>query len=141
MMVTHRMRTKQRLRPWAVWLALCVALVGALVPTLSHALAWSQGGAPGYGAICTTAASGTAAVDAAGSPADSSGSGGQGSAMPLVHCAFCLHTSDRCAPPPAPSVAPFLPRNQPQAFAVLHTPFYAAPFYSQAAPRGPPTFS
>ena len=141
MMFTHRMRTTQRLRPWAVWLALCVALVGALVPTLSHALAWSQGGAPGYGAICTTATSGTAAADAAGSPADSAGSGGQGSAMSLVHCALCLQTSDRCAPPPARSVAICLPTSQAHTSAVLHTPFYATPFYSSAAPRGPPTFS
>jgi hypothetical protein len=140
-MLKHRTRTTQRLRPWTVWLALCIALVGAVVPTVSHALAWSQGGSPAYGAICTTAQPGTAAADADGAPADSSGSGGQGSAMSLVHCAFCLHSSDRIAPPPAPSVYLFLPQGQPQDLADLRTSFYATPFYSNAAPRGPPTFS
>jgi hypothetical protein len=30
-------------RAWAVWLALCVAVVMALTHMLSHALLWSQG--------------------------------------------------------------------------------------------------
>ena len=40
-------------RPVAVWLALCIALLGALVPTLSHALVWARGDAAPV-EICTT---------------------------------------------------------------------------------------
>ncbi|QTN28356.1 DUF2946 family protein [Rhodoferax sp. AJA081-3] len=134
-MSTHQMLS-QRLRPWAVWLALCVALVGVLVPTFSHAVAWSQNGAPGYGAICTTAPDGVVASDADG--AEPGPYGGQGGAASMAHCPFCLHSSDRAAPPPSPLVCAVPVQDGPQTPTVSHTIYYSAPRALVPPPRGPP---
>lgn len=124
-MPNHRLLS-QRLRPWAVWLALCVALVGALVPTISHAVAWSEGGAPGYGAICTTADTSKQPTNLPGSMAQS------------VHCAYCLFANDSCTLPPAQLTYLFLPQGQSREVAISDASDYAASLYRLAAPRGPP---
>ncbi len=117
-------------RPWAVWLALCVAFVMALAPTVSHALVWSEGVQPGSLDICTSAGPGFS--NAADSP------NGQESAGSLNHCPFCLQPTDRVAPPPHPVAYLFLDLGgQPegpswQAFFYAATDTYAPP------PRGPP---
>ncbi len=127
------------LRPWALWFALLVAWATAIVPTVSHALAWSQGNAPSYLAICSTTVSGTAKAATPGSQ-DANGSG-TGTAGGMQHCPFCLHANDRAAPPPHIPMAGLLPPTaQPYRAAGPSTTCLSAPLWD-ATPRGPPTFS
>jgi len=128
-------------RPGVVWLALWVALLLPLVPTLSHALAWARGDAA-LVAICTTTGQrwvvpGQSEADAeAGldSPSDV-----PASAAALVHCPFCVLSADRTATPPPSLVAhllvpsPAVPTLSWQAFSPLLLPTVVPP------PRGPPT--
>lgn len=134
------MRLMPRLRslrcPWAVWLAVLIALVGALAPTVSHALAWDRGGAlgaAGYG-ICTSP--GSEIEVSTDSPP------GQESALPsLDHCPFCLSFTDRAVPAPAPWVHLFVPLGDLQALSIWQAFFYVKPLALAPPPRGPPCTS
>jgi hypothetical protein len=124
-------------RPWAVWLALCVALLGALAPTVSHALSWARGGNAGLVEVCTSTgprwmalpgmaerASNTPLEDAQASSSVSALTmqpDGPRPATVLDHCPFCLLFADRIAPPPqawqaplalAQAAAPHWPRRR-----------------------------
>lgn len=54
MAMNHRAITRHRL--WSVWFALCIALVMALAPTVSHAVAWSLAGNGQFMEVCTATA-------------------------------------------------------------------------------------
>ncbi len=129
-MSRRRLLTLPR-HPWVVWFALLIAVLGAVVPTVSHALVWSQAGAPSYGAICTTAGS----LSATAAPAS-----GQDSAPSMVHCPFCLHSSDRAAPPPSPLLCPLLIGEGRHAETVSQTVFSSTRHTFVPPPRGPPSF-
>ena len=117
-------------------LALAVMLLGALAPTVSHALARARLAAPTLLDVCSVAASpGEASQHSTPIAGDSSP--GQESVPFLNHCPFCLHIADRLGPPPAASthffnaesgLAP--PDVQALFFELLPSP---APL-----PRGPP---
>jgi len=113
-------------RLWAAWLAVLLALFGALAPTVSHALAL-RGVAQGI-EICTS--SGTQIL-----PADSPT--GPESVLSLDHCPLCLHPADRVAPPPHLMPYLFLVQGGQQEDMVSQAFFYSLHFYSRA-PRGPP---
>ena len=114
-------------RPWAVWLAVLIAVFGALAPTVSHALA--QGVAPAMMDICVSG-------DSAAMPADAP-SGSQ-SAPSLDHCPFCLHAADRVGVLPQPLLTPLLvPGDNPQP--VVQPVFFFSTYLAHAPPpRGPP---
>jgi len=121
------------LRPWAVWLAVLIAVFGALAPTVSHALVLARGGASLIVEICTT--TGTQwviASAAADSPEE------QKSAMSLDHCPFCLHTADRVAPPPHLSPIRFAARDTQREVAGEHGFFVLGHFSLTPPLRGPP---
>lgn len=86
-------RTRQR---GFVWLALWAMLAMALLPTVSHALAASQGGADRWTEVCTP--QGTQWVSLDGQPA--------GDAVPqsvaghMVDCPYCLPSSVVAGLPP-----------------------------------------
>ena len=129
----------QRLRPWVVWLALCVALGGALAPAVSHAVQWRQDGAPGYGMVCTTVLDGAFTADAnGGAPQPNGGPDRPAGAASEGHCSFCLHSCERVAPPTCALGCALVMQS------VLHTTADScAIFYSSARalappPRGPP---
>jgi hypothetical protein len=141
-------------RPWAVWLALCIALLGALAPTVSHAVNWARGGNAGLIEVCTSAGprwmalpgiterAGSAQLGSSQADNNTSALAMRPDApMPtevLDHCPFCLLFSDRAAPPPQAwqvtlasveaSAAPTIP--QAHYFPVYYA--YTPP------PRGPP---
>jgi hypothetical protein len=123
-------------RRWAAWLALLIAVVMVAAPALSRALAVVQTGAyPGI-EICTAQGSrwvvdsSVASTDAPSSDTGSAFSGG--------HCPFCLHTAERCAPPPSPFVYRYLaPSGPPVALVWPIAPDFSQP-YCCASPRGPP---
>lgn len=118
-------------RPWAVWLAVLIAVFAALAPAVSHAFALAQGGTPMAMDICT---SGDTVLTLADSPA------GPPAAKSLEHCPFCLHSADRVAVLPPVLLPPLLlpdaslPPRVPQVFFVSTYLAHAPP------PRGPPGF-
>jgi Protein of unknown function (DUF2946) len=114
-------------RPWALYLALLLAILGAVAPTVSHALA-HQRGQVGI-EICTT--TGTKFV-----PADSSQE--QESAAVLNHCPFCLLQTDRIAPPLHQQPYLFLVQGGTQAPAVLQAFLFVSNIFPAPPPRGPP---
>jgi len=122
-------------RPWAVWWAVFVALLGALAPTVSHALVAAGRIAPPL-EICTAQGPQRVAPEAPLSLADSST--GQDSAVPIPHCPFCLHSTERCAPPPHPLAYLFQVPGGPQDVTVWQAFFYPNHVSWAPPPRGPP---
>lgn len=118
-------------RPWAVWLAVLIVVFGALAPTVSHALALTYRVASMETEHCSSAGLVQTASDS---------TGGQGAAAALVHCPFCLHLTDRLAPPPQPLVCPLRVVGRHPPPMVLPLPACAVEFVLAAAPRGPPAF-
>ncbi|MBK1683200.1 DUF2946 family protein [Rhodoferax fermentans] len=130
-------------RPRVVWLALWIALLGALVPTLSHALVWARGDAA-LVEICTTTGQRwvvleQAQADGALRTADTSGDPASAQGL-MKHCPFCLLSAERLStPPPLPFVPLVLagqavPAQSRQLFASLLS------FVVTPPPRGPPAF-
>lgn len=138
-----------RARRLTAWIALAVMLMGALAPTVSHALALARSGMPGAVEVCTSSGMRWVvleAVNPAASPAARSkpiptdSPDGQESALSLNHCPFCLPIADRLGPPPAASLHFFNAETglaQPDAQALFFETFTP----SSALPRGPPVFS
>ncbi len=134
--MTRTLSTEQLRRPLAVWWAVLVAVLFALAPTLTHALAFAGVAGAQRIDICTTQGPQTIAPDsaqAADSPA------GQESASTQTHCPFCLHQADRCAPPPP--ALPYLLTDQgpQQEIAECQVFFYFDKTSLWAPPRGPPS--
>ena len=142
-------------RPWSVWLALCMALLGALAPTVSHAVNWARGGNAGLIEVCTTSGPRWMAFPGMTEQANSlplestqtSDSPGALAMQPdaplpaavLDHCPFCLLFADRAGPPPqAWQVA--LTGAQASAAPTAPQVHYFPAFYAHTPPpRGPPT--
>jgi hypothetical protein len=121
-------------RPWVVWWAVLLAVLFATAPTLSHALAFASGDS--RFAICTAQGPWTVAADSTDSGDSPSG---QESAATLQHCPFCLHPTDRIAPPPS-----LLPYLMMVAGGQQEVPVWQAFFFRHIharwlEPRGPPT--
>lgn len=119
-------------RPLAVWLALLIAVLGAVAPTLSHGLA--RAGDVPLVEICTSL--GPRWVALTSSPDSPNG---QESALHIEHCPFCLHATHSVMPPPHVSLHDFGVLGEPvepplgQAFLFIPQPARAPPS------RGPPT--
>lgn len=141
MTVTPQARRTWIHRPWAMGLALCVAVFAALAPTVSHAL-WQGHARQGF-AVCTAQGERWVTADPTPSslPNSSAPSAPHGPdlAFALVHCAFCLHTADHIAPPPGSIAHLFLAREGQQGDAVSQAFFFLPEFFLPAAPRGPPS--
>lgn len=116
-------------RTAVVWLAVLVALLGALAPTLSHALALARGGAPMEMALCASAEPDRASA----APQE-----GQGAAPSLAHCPFCLHSTDRLAPASHPLPYLFGVADAHPEPVALQAFFYAQHRILAPPPRGPP---
>lgn len=123
-------------RPLAVWLALLIALFGAIAPSLSHAVALARGDAPGWTEVCTSSGPRWIALAMAADSPD-----GQESAPTLVHCPFCLLATDRVLPAPHSLVHLFLVSGEPEAPTVQQVFFFLTRFALAPLPRGPPDFS
>jgi hypothetical protein len=142
-------------RTFMVWLAVLVAVFGALAPTLSHALVWSQGGTSAWTEVCTSTGTrwvmmGSSAPNAAPQIADASASttpvstaspDGPEAAFFLDHCPFCLLSADRAAPPPHPWVHLFAVSGEYEELAIRQAFFFFTYFALVPPPRGPPAFS
>jgi hypothetical protein len=105
----------------------------AASPTLSHAQAFASGDS-GF-EICTAQGAKRIASDG-----DTSGdsSNGQESTAAVSHCPFCLHTTDRLAPPPHHFAYLLMATGGQQEMAVWQAFFYADNTRFWTTPRGPP---
>lgn len=120
-------------RRFTIWIAVLAVLLGALVPSLSRALATNDGAA--WIEICTI--QGTKWVSADEADPDRAPT----SAHVLDHCAYCsLNTPTLGLPPSATAVLPSsrLAHALPWAFLAAPTTLHA---WVSAQPRAPPLFS
>lgn len=125
-------------RPWAVWLAVLVVLLGTLAPTFTHALMPATGQVSQGVEICTSQGSRWITADTAAGADDSTPS--PASVAPLAHCPFCLQTTDRGTAPHDPLPTSFLVQCGPWAPPVRQAFFYATTHAFAPPPRGPPNF-
>jgi len=129
-MTAPRLQDRMR-RPWAVWLALCVALVGALSVPMAHAV--SRADTAGLLEVCTSAGPQMLATDGTGQPTES--------APFLAHCPFCLQHADACAPPPPQLSYLFSVVGGQQEPSVWQAFLLASLDIRVPPPRGPPRFT
>jgi len=148
-------------RPWAVWLALCIALLGALAPTVSHALNWARGGNAGLIEVCTSAGPRWMALPGATARAgraqleisqlESTQAANNPSALAiqpdgplptevLDHCPFCTLFADRAAPPPQAWQVTVAMVGESVAPTVPQTHFFPVFCARTPPPRGPPVY-
>jgi hypothetical protein len=143
--MTNAMRKRQPRRLWAAWLALLVALWGAMAPAVSHALVFAKVGANGLSnsiEICTS--QGPRVVSLQGdASADSlaSSSPQPETARTLDHCPLCLHAPGHAAPPAHPQ--PYFVQLDDGVQAHTRSPTHFVPTapFSRASPRSPPALS
>jgi hypothetical protein len=139
-------------RNFAVWLAVLIAVFGALAPTVSHALVWAQGGSSAWTEMCTSTGQrwvrlGPSTIDvpqraeATAIPIETDSPDAPESTFSLDHCPFCLLALDRAAPPPHASVHFFDVSGADAQPTVRPTFFYVTPFALTPPLRGPPSFS
>jgi hypothetical protein len=136
----------QRARNPLTWLALVAMLAMALLPSVSHALAFARNGTGGNGGwveVCTPQGMRMVAVDAdavAGDPAGAVPAPTQATGF-LEHCPLCALAADTAPLPPAALAAlPDVRRGDPLPLLFLQGPstLYA---WRSAQPRGPPSLS
>jgi len=130
----HQTVMNRQYQHWVLWLAVCLALLAALAPSVSHAvraLAGERAGAPAsWVEICTSAPGAPATPD--------NSAGGSGRPSVFEHCPFCLLMADRLAPPSASTSLFFVAPGhavRPGAPSVHTRP---AQIIAAAQPRGPP---
>lgn len=116
------------------WIAICAVLGLALVPTLSHALAFAQGGQSALAEICTPLGTQPATVDDAAVDDRAPSTG----AHPLEHCAYCASGASALGLLPAAFAALWLPSAGAEVPARLlqAPPMLVA--WTAAQPRAPP---
>jgi hypothetical protein len=125
-------------RPWAVWLAVLIAVLGAIAPTVTHALMLATGQSPQGVEICTTEGTRWVTADAAASSDDSNPE--PGSVVPPAHCPFCLQPTDRVALINVPLTYPFLVQDGESESPVWQVFFYSVERTLTPPSRGPPGF-
>lgn len=136
------MRFTRRARLVFGWFASLAILLGALAPTVTHAL--PRGAAGGWVTVCTAIGMKIVKLDAAGQvdagseqaagPMDA----GSPSAHDGAHCAYCVGGS---LPPGLPAAVPAA-WAAPEGFAPRPPLYWSAPrplaVWASAQPRGPP---
>ena len=115
-------------RNFAVWLAVWIAVFGALAPTVSHALVWAKGGHTAWNEVCTST----------GIQIQTDSPDGPESALSLDHCPFCLLSTDRVAPPPHALVHLFVVTGGFKVPTVRQAFLFFPHFALTPPPRGPP---
>lgn len=90
----------------STWLALVAVLAMALLPTLSHALAFSQGDQRVWAEICTPQGMKRVAVDSTAGEAATATDPATSAAGHLEHCPYCTLSAPAVGLPPAPHAVP-----------------------------------
>jgi hypothetical protein len=123
-------------RPWVVWLAVLVAVLGAIAPSVSHALVLARGQAPQGIEICTTEGPRWVVDGPLSQAQDSTPQREQ--AVTLDHCPFCLQSTDRVALINAPLPNHFMVQGGQREPPVWQALFYSKERTFTPPPRGPP---
>ena len=123
-------------RPCAVWLAVLIAVLGAIAPSVSHALVLARGQAPQGFEICTTDGPRWVVGGTLSQAQDSTPQREQ--AVTLDHCPFCLQSTDRVALINDPLPYPFLVQDRQRKSTVWQVFLYATAHTVNPPPRGPP---
>jgi hypothetical protein len=134
--MTHTPRFDSLRRTLVVWLAVWIAVFGALAPTVSHAVAWSQADATPWVGVCTDA--GMRWVDVTTGQIQTEAPDGQEAAPSLVHCPFCLLAMDRVLPTLQAGPHLFIDREDPAVPAAWQAVFFSTYVALRPPPRGPP---
>ena len=122
-------------RSWGVWLAVLLAVFGALAPTVSHALVAARGEASPWLEICAGTGTGTRSV----APGWLDGTPDEDKPSALREaCSFCLLNAERAAPPPTDQVHHFAATGAQGGPSFWQTVVVVSPFVFAAQPRGPP---
>lgn len=128
-------RFTQRL---ALLLALLATLALAVLPSVSHALAFAHGGASAWAEVCTPQGMRMVAVDP---EQQTDSSAPMQAAATLEHCALCALAGGASALPASGPVAlPLLPNSHALPWLFLHAP-HTLHAWRSAQPRGPPSIS
>ncbi|MDO9091153.1 MAG: DUF2946 domain-containing protein [Rubrivivax sp.] len=122
----------------STWFALVAVLGMALLPTLSHALAFSQGEPRVWAEICTPQGMKRVAVDSLSGEAAGTTDPATSAAGHLEHCPWCTLSAPAAGLPPAPPSVPIV------SAAAEHLPrWLQAPrtlwAWGSAQPRAPPS--
>ena len=146
----HLLTTDLLRRRLAVWLAVLIVGLGALAPTVSHALEVMRGDSSAPIEICTTTGprwvvatddqSTSLAVDSPNSFATDSPDGQESPAV-IVHCPFCLLSTDHGLAPPHLTSYLFYVKGEPERSTIRQAFFFQTIFSLSAAPRGPPNLT
>ncbi|MDD5325854.1 MAG: DUF2946 family protein [Polaromonas sp.] len=121
-------------RRWVLWLALWLALFGALAPTVSHAVNWTRGNQGPPIDICT--GSGPRWMALPTTP--DSIPGDPAAAAVLNHCPFCMLMAGHVAPPPQLHTLFFAASGHAGVPVSPSMAFLPAQVLAAAYPRGPP---
>jgi hypothetical protein len=130
---------RRQLRPFA-WLALAALLALALLPSISHALAFAQGSTV-WAEVCTPQGSRLVAVADAAGGTDTDAPASRHAMGQLEHCPLCaLSTGALGLPSAPPAVVAALLGSDAVPALFLHAPrtLFA---WASAQPRGPPSCS
>jgi hypothetical protein len=131
----------RRSQRFTAWIALLAMLALAVLPSVSHALAFARGGAAGWVEVCTPQGMRLVAVDAADASAPAEPGPPLQAASFLEHCTLCTLALDVPALPAPEPAALLLPLGrQALPWAFLHAPRTLHAWRS-AQPRGPPSVS
>jgi hypothetical protein len=133
--MTRALATEKLRRPLAVWWAVLVAVLFAVAPTLTHALAFAHGDSLPI-EICTAQGARTVAPDTAHARDSASE---QDSSVAMQHCPFCLHQADRIAPLLLALPHLLSPQGAQQVLTDWQLLGYADNTPLWSPPRGPPT--
>jgi hypothetical protein len=129
-------RRNQPHQLWVVWMAVFVAVLGAIAPTVSHALVLANGPTQQGFEVCTSQGSRWVIADLDGSTDNSDPM--QLPAAALDHCPFCLQSTDRVALINAPLTYPFLVQDGEREPPLWQAFFHSAERTFAPPPRGPP---
>ena len=119
-----------------VWLALCLALLGALVPSVSHTLVWARGESALVQICATTGPRWVALAPAA--PSHAGATQAPDPAKLLNHCPFCLLAAERFAAPPSTTLGAWRLPGRAVPPVIWPVVSLLARFVWAPPPRGPP---
>ncbi|MGK5023668.1 DUF2946 family protein [Janthinobacterium sp. RB2R34] len=123
----HFLQRKQ----WSLWFACLALLLNALLPSISHAFAASQGRA--VAEICS--ASGAVYTQADLAPPS------EPQPRHIKHCLYCMHHADNLALPPSPPPLLAVIKGHDQYQPLFHQALLPQFAWRGARPRGPPAFA
>jgi hypothetical protein len=124
--------------PWVVWLAVLIAVLSAVAPTVTHALISAAVQSPQGAEICTSDGPRWVATEAAQSSDEANLA--SGSFASSAHCQFCLQSTDSVALINDLLPYPFMGQYRHRKSTVWQVFLYVKAHSVNPPSRGPPGF-